>query len=154
MKGTDEEKEAAAKRFAEISHGEGSGSMCCLQLQTHIHAMQESEQRLASHNLLLCTAYEVLSDEEKRKIYDRYGEDGLKQHSQNGGGGSGGPGDIFSQCEPSPACVPAHLHACGFYIPKRMSTIILELGMFSQLALPQNLTCLAHPCISHRMPYA
>lgn len=45
---------------------------------------------------LCCAAYEVLSDEEKRKIYDRYGEDGLKQHSQGGGGG--GPQDIFSQC--------------------------------------------------------
>jgi DnaJ-class molecular chaperone len=41
-------------------------------------------------------AYEVLSDPEKRKIYDRYGEEGLKQ--QGGGGGGGGAGDIFSQC--------------------------------------------------------
>ena len=45
-------------------------------------------------------AYEVLSDPEKRKIYDRYGEEGVKQHtaqeSQGGGGGFGG-GDIFSQ---------------------------------------------------------
>jgi DnaJ homolog subfamily B member 11 len=41
-------------------------------------------------------AYEVLSNDEKRKIYDRYGEDGLKQHEQQGGHG-GGAGDIFSQ---------------------------------------------------------
>jgi len=41
-------------------------------------------------------AYEVLSNEEKRKIYDRYGDDGLKQHEQQGGRGGGG-GDIFSQ---------------------------------------------------------
>ena len=41
-------------------------------------------------------AYEVLSNEEKRKIYDRYGADGLKQHEQQQGGGGGG-GDIFSQ---------------------------------------------------------
>jgi len=40
-------------------------------------------------------AYEVLSDKEKRRIYDRHGEDGLKQHQQQGGGG--GHQDIFSQ---------------------------------------------------------
>jgi DnaJ homolog subfamily A member 2 len=33
----------------------------------------------------------VLSDEEKKAIYDEYGEEGLK----DGGGGSGHPGDIF-----------------------------------------------------------
>lgn len=45
-------------------------------------------------------AYEVLSDGEKRNIYDRYGEEGLKQHAASGGRG-GGMGmniqDIFSQ---------------------------------------------------------
>ncbi|XP_073222039.1 uncharacterized protein [Cicer arietinum] len=30
-------------------------------------------------------AYEVLSDSEKRSIYDRYGEEGLKQHAAGGG---------------------------------------------------------------------
>jgi len=39
-------------------------------------------------------AYEVLSDEEKRKKYDAYGEDGLKE---GGGGGHHDPFDIFSQ---------------------------------------------------------
>ncbi|CAN0924572.1 DnaJ protein ERDJ3B [Linum grandiflorum] len=34
-------------------------------------------------------AYEVLSDSEKRKIYDAYGEEGLRQHSAGGGGGGG-----------------------------------------------------------------
>eukprot|EP00892_Ulva_mutabilis_P005332 jgi/Ulvmu1/3170/UM015_0211.1 len=54
--GTAEEKEEAAKKFADINH-----------------------------------AYEVLSDEDKRRIYDRYGEEGLKQQ----GGGRQDAGDIF-----------------------------------------------------------
>jgi DnaJ-related protein SCJ1 len=36
-----------------------------------------------------------LSDEEKRRIYDQYGEEGLKQ--QGGGGGFHNPFDVFSQ---------------------------------------------------------
>lgn len=40
----------------------------------------------------LQNAYEVLSDKEKRDIYDKYGEDGLKE----GGGGGGDPFDLFS----------------------------------------------------------
>ena len=37
-------------------------------------------------------AYEVLSDREKREMYDKYGEDGLKE---GGGPGAGGMGDLF-----------------------------------------------------------
>ncbi len=43
-------------------------------------------------------AYEALSDEETRQIYDKYGEEGLKQHEQRGAGGGGGGGfDPFEQ---------------------------------------------------------
>eukprot|EP00850_Spirogloea_muscicola_P000180 SM000001S04582 [mRNA] locus=s1:1038433:1041250:- [translate_table: standard] len=47
----------------------------------------------------ISNAYEILSDKEKRQIYDQYGEEGLKQHAQQGGGGGGGgfAQDIFSQ---------------------------------------------------------
>ncbi|KAI3980690.1 hypothetical protein MKX01_025255 [Papaver californicum] len=57
---------------------------------------EEANKKFAEIN----NAYEVLSDREKRNIYDRYGEEGLKQHAAQGGGGRGGGGmnmqDIFS----------------------------------------------------------
>lgn len=53
-------------------------------------------------------AYEVLSDSQKRRIYDVHGEDGVKQHSAGGGGGGGNSAqDIFSQC-----VALAHTSAC------------------------------------------
>ncbi|KAJ4956326.1 hypothetical protein NE237_013109 [Protea cynaroides] len=54
---------------------------------------EEANKRFAEIN----NAYEVLSDREKRNIYDRYGEDGLKQHAAGGGRGGGmNIQDIFS----------------------------------------------------------
>ncbi|KAL6506500.1 hypothetical protein OROGR_024681 [Orobanche gracilis] len=44
----------------------------------------------------LAQAYEVLSDPEKRDIYDQFGEEGLKEHAGGGGGGMHDPFDIFS----------------------------------------------------------
>lgn len=58
--GSEAEKKAAAKKFAEINN-----------------------------------AYEALSDPEKKKIYDQYGEEGLKQNQGGGGGGGGGGQNIF-----------------------------------------------------------
>ena len=48
------------------------------------------------HACVCRAAYEILSDAKKREIYDRYGEDGLKQHQarESAGGGRQG-GDIF-----------------------------------------------------------
>ncbi|KAG5231690.1 DNAJ heat shock family protein [Salix suchowensis] len=57
---------------------------------------EEANLRFAEIN----NAYEALSDSEKRSIYDRYGEEGLKQHMASGGRGGGGGmnfQDIFSQ---------------------------------------------------------
>ncbi len=46
----------------------------------------------AEHNFKLCNeAYQVLSDDQQRSIYDRYGKEGL----QGGGGGRGGFGGGF-----------------------------------------------------------
>ncbi|GMI26872.1 hypothetical protein TeGR_g14257, partial [Tetraparma gracilis] len=46
----------------------------------------------------IARAYEVLSDDDKRQTYDRYGEEGLKQSEQRGGGGGGDPfGGMFEQ---------------------------------------------------------
>ena len=42
----------------------------------------------------ISNAYAILSDEEKRKIYDKYGEKGLEQM---GGGGGASPFDIFER---------------------------------------------------------
>ncbi|GAV82536.1 DnaJ domain-containing protein/DnaJ_C domain-containing protein [Cephalotus follicularis] len=46
---------------------------------------EEANKRFAE----IINAYEVLSDSEKRGIYDRYGEEGLKQHAASGGRGGG-----------------------------------------------------------------
>jgi curved DNA-binding protein CbpA len=43
------------------------------------------------------TAYEILSDSEARQIYDRHGEEGLKQHEARKAGGGHNPNDIFSR---------------------------------------------------------
>ncbi|XP_059625603.1 dnaJ protein ERDJ3B [Cornus florida] len=54
---------------------------------------EEADKKFADIN----NAYEVLSDSEKRSIYDRYGEEGLKQHAASGGRGGGmNIQDIFS----------------------------------------------------------
>lgn len=47
----------------------------------------------------LAQAYEVLNDPDKREIYDKYGEDALKDGMGGGGGGGGfhNPFDIFEQ---------------------------------------------------------
>jgi DnaJ-class molecular chaperone len=60
--------------------------------------MSLCERYILTRTPIACrAAYEVLTDAKKREMYDRYGEEGLKNMEQGGGGGGRGPGDIFSQ---------------------------------------------------------
>mmetsp|Transcript_30369 Transcript_30369/g.61230 ORF Transcript_30369/g.61230 Transcript_30369/m.61230 type:complete len:377 (+) Transcript_30369:272-1402(+) len=62
------------------------------------HPDKNKEEGAAEKFAEIAYAYEVLTDEEKKQIYDRHGEEGLKQHEQRAGqgGGHGGFEDIFS----------------------------------------------------------
>lgn len=62
------------------------------------HPDKNKEEGAAEKFAEINYAYEVLTDEEKKSIYDQHGEEGLKQHEQRAGqgGGHGGFDDIFS----------------------------------------------------------
>lgn len=53
---------------------------------------KEAEEKFKAVN----EAYQVLSDDEKRAIYDRYGKEGLQGHGQAGGFSGGGFEDLSS----------------------------------------------------------
>ncbi|GAA5860553.1 hypothetical protein JCM3774_006205 [Rhodotorula dairenensis] len=65
-------------------------------LSKQFHPDKNDSEEAKAQFLDVTRAYEVLSDPELRKTYDRYGEEGLKQR-ENGGGASGDPYDIFRQ---------------------------------------------------------
>lgn len=69
------------------------------QKSLQFHPDKNRDEGAAEKFAEISRAYEVLSDEEMKEIYDRDGEEGLKRHEQmRGGGGDGGDpfGDIFS----------------------------------------------------------
>ncbi len=70
------------------------------QKSLEFHPDKNKEEGAAEKFAEIARAYEVLSDEDKKQVYDRHGEDGLKQHEQQQGNSAGGFGggfdDIFS----------------------------------------------------------
>ena len=69
------------------------------QKSLELHPDKNKEEGASDKFAEIARAYEVLSDGNKKEVYDQYGEDGLKQHEQGGGGGGGFGGfeDVFSQ---------------------------------------------------------
>ena len=70
------------------------------QKSLEFHPDKNKDESASEKFAEIARAYEVLSDESKKEIYDSHGEEGLKQHEQRGGGDGGGFGgfeDIFSQ---------------------------------------------------------
>jgi DnaJ-class molecular chaperone len=60
------------------------------------HPDKNKEEGAAEKFAEINRAYEVLSDDDKRQVYDRHGEEGLKQHEAREAGGGGGGFDPFS----------------------------------------------------------
>ena len=74
-----------------------------LSLKYHPDKNKDNPKRAKEMFIKIANAYEVLSNDEKRKIYDQYGEEGVKANEQGGGGGAHfnfdnmGFEEIFSQ---------------------------------------------------------
>ena len=75
-----------------------------LSLKYHPDKNKDNPEKAKEKFIEIANAYEVLSDDKQRKIYDQYGEEGIKEQQQGGhpGGGmhfnfGGNFDDIFSQ---------------------------------------------------------
>ncbi|OMO77018.1 hypothetical protein COLO4_25394 [Corchorus olitorius] len=93
----------------------------------------------------LAQAYEVLSDPEKRQVYDEYGEDALKE-GMGGGAGAHDPFDIFSSFfgpgfETNRGRGRRQRRGEDVVHPLKVSLEDLYLGTSKKLSLSRNVLC-------------
>ena len=67
-----------------------------LSLKYHPDKNKDNPEKAKAKFIKIANAYEVLSDDNLRKIYDEQGEEGVKQHQQGGGQQGGNFNDIFN----------------------------------------------------------
>lgn len=94
-RGPPEKKEVDNKKFYEILGVDKNATSDQIKKSYRKKALKEHPDKGGDPEKFkeITQAYEVLMDKDKREIYDRYGEEGIKK----GAGGMGGGGDIFSQ---------------------------------------------------------
>ncbi|KJE94720.1 mDj3 [Capsaspora owczarzaki ATCC 30864] len=103
----------------------------------------------------LSHAYEVLSDSKKREIYDRYGEQGIKEGGGGGGGGfhsaedvfasffGGGMGGMFGGGGGGRGSAQRERRGRDMVHPLKVSLEDLYKGKVSKLALSKDVNCSA-----------